>query len=63
MFQQFPQDDGSCESHTTELSCLRQKSVFDVDKSVCSWDEDSSQQSGYSCTYESPAFTVWVSLS
>jgi len=57
---QFPQDDGSCESHTTELSCLRQKSVFDVDKSVCSWDEDSSQQSGYSCTYESPAFTVWV---
>jgi len=57
---QFPQDDGSCEAFTTESECLRQKSPFDVDVSLCSWNEDSTAVGGYSCAYEPPTMTVRV---
>ena len=37
---QFPDDDGTCATYTSRSSCLREKSVFNTQASVCDWSVD-----------------------
>eukprot|EP01038_Epipyxis_sp_PR26KG_P014552 gene14552-19538_t len=64
---QYPQNDGSCTSMTTEYQCLTRRSPFDDTIHYCSW--QSSSTSGYSpCQYNTTAnltvrvFTITVVL-
>ncbi|CAE7472509.1 unnamed protein product [Symbiodinium microadriaticum] len=46
---QFPSDDGTCATHMTESSCLKEKSIFDTQASVCAWKSDDT--GAYTCSY------------
>jgi hypothetical protein len=52
---QAPADDGSCQAHVTELSCLERKSVLQAHESYCIWSENALKESV--CSYREPKFT------
>jgi hypothetical protein len=58
---QGPDDDGSCQGHVSEVSCLQRKSLFDSTQTYCKWsaalsgikgdDADSMSDLPFSCSY------------
>jgi hypothetical protein len=52
---QAPADDGTCQHHFTELSCLQRKSILQAHESYCQWSENALKES--ECSYQQPHFT------
>ena len=60
---QSPADDGSCENHDSESSCLARKTVLDTNQSYCQWiksDETSSDK--HMCEFAPPELNIKVVL-
>ena len=57
---QYPNDEGECSGYTTERECVRRKSPFDVDTSVCRWVEDADADDSYLCESSPIAMSVKV---
>jgi hypothetical protein len=57
-----PDDDGSCEKHTTESSCLSRTSVTDSSQSYCQWElqtlHGEEVPDSYACSYQQPQSSV-----
>jgi hypothetical protein len=52
---EIPQDDGFCESLTSQASCEQRKSLFNSDKSQCNWSSEMQR-----CQYMEVAMTWQV---
>ena len=61
---QSPADDGSCEQHDSESSCLARKTVMDATEPYCQWtrNDDSGADDGsdYVCEFAPPKFNLKV---
>jgi len=53
---QSPEDDGSCPTFKSELTCLDKKTILDQSQSYCDW-ELASNSNNYRCVYSQPVFS------
>jgi hypothetical protein len=53
---QNPEDDGSCPTFKSELTCLVRKTILDQSQSYCDW-ELASNSNNYCCVYSQPVFS------
>jgi hypothetical protein len=57
--EKSPDDTGSCIPHTSKEACEEEKTQFDRDLPLCSWQEEDAPDSGQ-CSFREPRVTLQV---
>lgn len=55
----MPADDGTCAKQQTEVTCMKQQSIFDASVHLCEWNPNKARNQ---CTYIEPKTTVTTFL-